>query len=66
MDKRAKLLLTTMAKKKLSQKELGEKLGITQQAVKNFIGVLEKGSKPRFSTAQKYAEVLGLDVEKLL
>lgn len=41
----------------LSQKELGEKIGVTQQA----IGQFEKGaSKPSIDTAQKIASALGV------
>jgi len=48
--------------KKLSQAELGDRLGISQAAVAQ---IESKESKPQKETLRKIAKALGIDVEQL-
>lgn len=66
MDKRATVFKVALAKNKMTQYDLAEKLGISQGTVNGFIKTLKAGGKPQAATAQKYADALGIPVEKLL
>ena len=63
---KARLFRVEMAKKKMTINELGEKAGTTGQAAGQFIRRLEKNNSFNEATMGKYAEVLGIPVEKLI
>lgn len=55
------LLAAWRVYKKLTQKEMAEKLGVSQPTVAQ----MEKSPKPQNKTLEKWAEALGVDVEQL-
>lgn len=66
MNIRAKTFKAALAKKKWTQAELARNVGMTRAGVGSFIRTLNSGGKPQAAKAQKYADALGIDVEKLL
>lgn len=54
-----------LAKKGWTQKDLAKEAGVSGASVHSFVRTLKSG-KPQPATAKKYADKLGIDVEKLL
>jgi len=66
MDKRYKFFMAALAKKKWTQADLAREIKVTRSGVGSFIRTLKAGGKPQAAILQKYAEALGIEVEKLM
>lgn len=64
MEKLKRLKIAMIEKGIKSYSELGTLLGISRQEVHSFTKTLQTG-KPKEETLQKYADVLGITVDKL-
>ena len=57
------IIFTLRNNKKLNQRQLAEKCGVTQQ----FIQMVESGKRtPSLNTAKKLAEALGVTIDDLI
>lgn len=64
MEKLKRLKIAMIEKGIKNYSELGNLLGISRQEVHSFTKTLQTG-KPKEETLQKYADVLGITVDKL-